>query len=492
MTPHSAVVGTPIAEVQASRRGHSAGDGEGVVSMVERSFDPNRPFNRSGCRCGRHRSGIEHDADTARFFQCTPAPSEEQRYESIVATAVMRAIWPKDVARRAFVKSLGASTALAALSQVFPLKAATEVFAQGATLEKKALKVGFIPITCATPIIMAHPLGFYAKHGLDVEVIKTAGWAVIRDKTLNKEYDAAHMLSPMPLAITVGAGSNPIPYTMPAVENINGQAITLAVKHKDKRDPKQWKGFKFAVPFDYSMHNYLLRYYLAEHGLDPDADVQIRAVPPPEMVANLRADNIDGFLGPDPFNQRAVYDGVGFIHVLSKELWDGHPCCAFAASKEFVTALPNTYAALLKAIIDATAFASKQENRKQIAEAIAPANYLNQPVTVLEQILTGTYADGLGSVKRDPNRIDFDPFPWESFAIWILTQMKRWGQIKGDVDYKAVAQQVYLATDTAKLMQEVGLKAPTATTKTFKIMGKEFDPMKPDEYLKSFTIRRAA
>ncbi|MFL4977481.1 MAG: nitrate ABC transporter substrate-binding protein, partial [Xanthobacteraceae bacterium] len=108
------------------------------------------------------------------------------------------------------------------------------------------------------------------------------------------------------------------------------------------------------------------------------------------------------------------------------------------------------------------------------------------------QILTGTYADGLGSVKRDPNRIDFDPFPWESFAIWILTQMKRWGQIKGDVDYKAVAQQVYLATDTAKLMQEVGLKAPTATSKTFKVMGKEFDPAKPDDYVKSFAIRRAA
>ena len=125
----------------------------------------------------------------------------------------------------------------------------------------------------------------------------------------------------------------PIPYTMPAIENINGQAITLAIKHKDKRDPKSWKGMKFAVPFDYSMHNYLLRYYVAEHGLDPDTDIQIRAVPPPEMVANLRADNIDGFLAPDPVNQRAVYDGVGFIHMLSKEIWDRHPCCAFAASQ---------------------------------------------------------------------------------------------------------------------------------------------------------------
>jgi nitrate/nitrite transport system substrate-binding protein len=240
---------------------------------------------------------------------------------------MMRAMFPNDIARRTVLKSIGASTVLAALSQFFPLKTATEVFAQGSAIEKKDLKVGFIPITCATPIIMAHPMGFYSKHGLNVEVIKTAGWAVIRDKTLNKEYDAAHMLSPMPLAITLGVGSNPIPYTMPAVENINGQAITLSIKHKDKRDPKQWKGMKFAVPFDYSMHNYLLRYYVAEHGIDPDQDIQIRAVPPPEMVANLRADNIDGFLGPDPMNQRAVYDGVGFIHVLSKEIWDRHPCC---------------------------------------------------------------------------------------------------------------------------------------------------------------------
>jgi len=461
------------------------------MSTFDDPFDPARRL-ASGCACGRHASQREHDHEAQRALACTSVAGEEKRYEGVVASAVMRAVFPKDAARRAFLKSVGASAALAVLSQVFPLKTATEVFAQGAgAIEKKDLKVGFIPITCATPIIMAHPMGFYSKHGLNVEVIKTAGWAVIRDKTLNKEYDAAHMLSPMPLAISLGVGSNPIPYTAPAIENINGQAITLSIKHKDRRDPKSWKGFKFAVPFDYSMHNYLLRYYLAEHGLDPDADVQIRAVPPPEMVANLRADNIDGFLGPDPMNQRAVYDGVGFIHMLSKEIWDGHPCCAFAASKEFITAAPNTYAALLKSIIDATAFAAKAENRKAIAEAIAPANYLNQPQIVLEQILTGTFADGLGSVKVDAKRIDFDPFPWESFAIWIMTQMKRWGQIKGDVDYAGVARQVFLATDTTRLMKEVGLTPPASTSKSFVVMGKTFDPTKPDDYVASFAIKKA-
>ena len=461
------------------------------MSTFDNPFDPKHGLNRMGCACGRHVSPIEHERDAAPGLQCTPVESEDKRYQGVVASAVMRAVFPQDAARRAFLKSVGASTALAAISQFFPLATATEVFAQGGTIEKKDLKVGFIPITCATPIIMAKPMGFYEKHGLNVDVIKTAGWAVIRDKTINKEYDAAHMLSPMPIAISLGVGSNAIPYTAPAIENINGQAITLAIRHKDKRDPKDWKGMKFAVPFDFSMHNYLLRYYLAEHGLDPDQDVQIRAVPPPEMVANLRADNIDGFLGPDPMNQRAVFDGVGFIHILSKEIWEGHPCCAFAASKEFVTQTPNTYAALLKAIIDATAFATKSENRKAIAEAIAPANYINQPVTVLEQILTGTFADGLGSVKTVPNRVDFDPFPWESFAIWIMTQMKRWGQLKGDVDYAGVAKQVFLATDTTKLMKEVGLTPPTATSKSFSVMGKAFDPAKPEDYIKSFAIKRA-
>lgn len=458
------------------------------MALFKDALDATRRLVR-GCACGRHDSEAAHNQ--AMRAEAVAAPSEEATYRRVVENALMRAVFPQDEASRLFIKTLGASTAAAAIASVFPIGLATEALAQTGGIEKKDLKVGFIPITCATPIIMASPMGFYAKHGLNVEVIKTAGWAVIRDKTINKEYDAAHMLAPMPLAISMGAGSNPIPYTMPAVENINGQAITLSMKHKDKRDPKSWKGFKFAVPFDYSMHNYLLRYYLAEHGLDPDTDVQIRAVPPPDMVANLRADNIDGFLGPDPFNQRAVFDGVGFIHLLTKELWNGHPCCGFAASQEFVTSQPNTYRALLKTIIDATAFASKQENRKSIAEAIAPANYLNQPVTVLEQILTGTYADGLGQVKRDANRIDFDPFPYDSFAVWMLTQMKRWGQIKGDVDYAGIASKVYLATDTAKLMQEVGLTPPAPGSKTIVMMGKTFDATKPEDYLKSFPIKRS-
>jgi nitrate/nitrite transport system substrate-binding protein len=453
---------------------------------MARAFqNPFRRDARLGCACGRHASPEAHDADVA-------LGDADALAARVAETAVARAVFGTEARRRAFIARVGEATAAAALASFFPMGHVREAMAQPTgAVEKKDLNVGFIPITCATPIIMAHPMGFYAKHGLNVSVVRTAGWAVIRDKALNREYDAAHMLSPMPLAITLGVGSAPVPWTMPAVENINGQAITLANKHRDKRDPKTWRGFRFAVPFDFSIHNYLLRYYVAEAGLDPDRDIQIRAVPPPEMVANLRADNIDGFLGPDPFNQRAVFDGVGFIHLLTKELWDGHPCCAFTISRQMITEAPNTYRALLRAIVEATAYSSNQANRREVAAAIAPANYLNQPVTVVEQVLTGTFADGLGGVKREPNRIDFDPFPWHSMAVWILTQMKRWGQIRGDVNYAQVAEQVFLATDTAAMMREVGLTPPAETYRTHTIMGKTFDPRDPEGYINSFAIRRS-
>ena len=437
-----------------------------------------------------------HDHAATEAGIAGPAAVDRERLvDRLVESTVVRAVFGhRDGARRRFLQAMGGGTAAAALSSVFPLKAAKAAVHQELDdlggLEKRQLKVGFVPITCATPIIMADPLGFYRKQGLDVEVVKTPGWAVARDKAVSLEHDAAHMLTPMPLAIDMGAGSAPMPFYMPAVENINGQAIVLHVDHKDKRDPKQWKGFKFGVPFEYSMHNFLLRYYLAENGVDPDKDVQIRVVPPPEMVANLRAGNLDGYLSPDPFNQRAVWEKVGFIHMLTKDIWEGHPCCAFACSKQFATQNPNTYGALLRAIIDATQYSNNPDNRKEISEAIAPKNYLNQPVPVIQQVLTGYYADGLGEVKDVPDRIDFDPFPWHSMGVWILTQMKRWGYIEGDVDYKGIAEQVYLASETGKIMEELGYTAPDKTYKTHTIMGKTFDSDRAEEYARSFDIGR--
>ena len=456
-------------------------------------YDADRPL-RMACTCGQHASDAEHAAAELRTRSAEPGFVE--RSNAFIEATLVKALFPHDAVRRDFIRAVGRRTAQAAIASVLPAGALTslQAAAQQAAgpLEKKDLKIGFIPITCATPLIMAHPLGFYSKQGLNVEVVKTAGWALIRDKMLNKEYDATHFLSPMPLAISMGLGSTATPMRVATIQNTNGQAITLASKHKDKRDPKLWKGFKFAVPFEYSMHNFLLRYYVAEAGLNPDTDIQIRVVPPPEMVANLRAGNIDGFLGPDPFNQRAVFEEVGFIHVLTKELWDGHPCCAFGTSAAFIQQNPNTFAALYRAVLTAAAMAREARNRERIAKVISPQAYLNQPETVVAQVLTGKFADGLGNVKTVPDRADFDPMPWQSMAVWMLTQMKRWGYIKGDVNYKQIAEQVFLLADAKKHMAEIGGKPPSGAYPRFTIMGKVFDPDKAAAYADSFAIRRSA
>lgn len=470
-------------------------------------FDPynaDRPLMLK-CSCGRDHTVAEHqaevaakDAAAAQAANTLRERSESAEFEAynreFIEATLVKALFPQEPVRRAFLKAVGKRTAMAAIASVLPM-ASLQAMAQEkkGALEKTDLKIGFIPITCATPLIMAHPLGFYKREGLNVEVIKTAGWALIRDKMINKEYDATHFLSPMPLAISLGVGANATPMNVATIQNTNGQAITLHVKHKDKRDPKSWKGFKFAVPFEFSMHNFLLRYYVAEHGLNPDTDIQIRVVPPPEMVANLRAGNIDGFLGPDPFNQRAVFDEVGFIHLLTKDLWNGHPCCAFGTSAEFIKQNPNTFAALYRSVLTAAAMARQAKNRELIAKVIAPSQYLNQPEAVLTQVLTGRFADGLGKIQNVPERADFDPMPWQSMAVWMLTQMQRWGYIKGDVNYQQIAERVFLITDARKHMKELGMefKAGPGYEK-HTIMGKVFDPAKPAEYLKSFAIQKAA
>jgi nitrate/nitrite transport system substrate-binding protein len=186
-----------------------------------------------------------------------------------------------------------------------------------------------------------------------------------------------------------------------------------------------------------------------------------------------------------------VYDEVGFIHILSKEIWDGHPCCAFGVSADFIKQNPNTFIALYRSVLTAAAMAREAKNRELIAKVIAPQNYLNQPEAVLTQVLTGKFADGLGNIRTVPDRADFDPVPWDSMAVWMLTQMKRWGYIKGDVNYKDIAEKVFLLTDAKARMKELGQKVPDGAYKKYTIMGKEFDAAKAEAYTNSFAIKRA-
>jgi nitrate/nitrite transport system substrate-binding protein len=417
--------------------------------------------------------------------------NKEQLYKSIIEDSVIKAILPHEATRRAFLHAVGRSTALAAIASMVPFPALQALAQEKNTdLEKKDLKIGFISISCATPLIMAHPLGFYDEQGLKVQLVKTPGWGAIRDRVIKKEHDASHFLSPMPLAMSMGLGNDPFPTSVATIQNNNGQAITLSLKHKARRSPKQWKGFTFGVPFVFSMHNLLLRYYLAENGLDPDADVKIIAVPPPEMVGKLKDGTVDGLLAPDPYNQRAVYEQVGFIHVLSKEIWDGHPCCAFGAGDAFIAANPNTFSAVFRAIIGASLIASMATDRTEIAKRIYQPQYLDQPLEVVTQALTGTFPDGLGGNHTVPDRVLFNPVPWHSMAVWMLTQMRRWGYVKGDVNYAQIAEKVFRLTDAKKQMEQAGWRPPDGAYRKYTIMGKIFDPTQPGEYLKSFAIQR--
>lgn len=472
-------------------------------------FDPNRNI---WDECG------ETSAEESRpdhFIDIIESPLERENDEFLAKRAkedgpgvgmsralessVMKNVFKTDVNRRKFLKGVGCAAAYGILSQLLPFDSlhAMADDAKG-KIEKKKLKIGFVPITCATPIVAGHALGFYDKYGLDVEIIKTAGWAVSRDKCMNGEYDASHLLAPMPAAMSMGLGSAAQDWRMVTNVNTNGQAIVLANKHKNKRDPKQWKGMKFGVPFEYSMHNLLLRLYVSEHGIDPDKDIQIRVVPPPEMVANLRAENVDGYLAPDPFCQRAVYDGVGFIHMLTKELWDQHPCCCFGVSQKFIDENPNTFMALLTAILDATATAEQPDQRVHFAEAMAPKNYLNQPSAILKQILTGVYPNGLGEIKKVPDRISFMPFPAQSMGMWILSQLRRWDYIKGDVDFAAISDDIFMSAETQKRMEAMAAHnknidwtdIPETKYPVYDIYGKKFDPAKINEYIDSFAITR--
>ncbi|MEM9724859.1 MAG: ABC transporter substrate-binding protein [Pseudomonadota bacterium] len=431
----------------------------------------------------------------SRFNEEEPASRMVRALES----SLMHSVFKTDVNRRKFLKSVGAGTAAGIFSQFIPFEA-LEAMAQDAmkNMEKTKLKIGFVPITCATPIIAGHALGFYNKYGLDVEIIKTAGWAVARDKCMNGEYDASHLLAPMPVAMSMGLGSAAQDWRMVTNVNTNGQAIVMANKHKDKQDPASWKGMKFAVPFEYSMHNLLLRLYVAEHGIDPDRDIQIRVVPPPEMVANLRAENVDGYLAPDPFCQRAVYDGVGFIHRLTKDFWDQHPCCCFGVSQKFIDENPNTFIVLLTTILDATYTAEKPEQRVRFAESMSPRNYLNQPSAILKQILTGVYPDGLGNIKRVPDRISFMPYPTQSMGTWILSQMRRWGYIDSDVDFQSLSDEIFLSAEVEKRMGEMAdansdldwKDIPETKYPVYDIYGKTFDPTDINGYISSFDIKR--
>ena len=393
--------------------------------------------------------------------------------------------------RRQFLRNVAIGAALVTLASCNTKEEPAEGSADSDTgdpsrLEKTDLTVGFIPITCATPIIMSEPLGFYKKHGLNVKVVKMPSWAAVRDSAIAGELDAYHMLAPMPLTMSLGLGSTSFGVKLASIENNNGQGIAVANKHLGKiNGPADFQGLTIGLPYNFSNHNLLLRYYLAAGGLNPDRDVKLEILPPPDAVAKMTSGQLDAFLMPDNLVQRAVFEEIGFIHLLTKDLWSGHPCCAFAASDTWIAEHPSTFRALNKAIIDGAGYANERANRKEIAAAIAPKAYLNQPVEVLEAVLTGQFQDGQGNTLNVPDRILFEPYPWQSFATWITTQLVRWDYLPAEkANYSEIGEQVFLTDLARELALELGLDAPEQLIRAEKLKFDEFAPEQPEEYLK--------
>ncbi|WP_211605484.1 CmpA/NrtA family ABC transporter substrate-binding protein [Jannaschia faecimaris] len=355
--------------------------------------------------------------------------------------------------------------------------------AEPGPLEKTDLNLGFLPITCAAPLIYGSELGEYSKQGLNVTLNKVPGVPVIRDKMINGELDISQQVMPVALTMSAGVGGQAIPTKVLSILNQNGNSLVMAKRHADNNNPANWKGFTFAVPFEHSHQNLQLRAYLAKHGLNPDTDIRYRLVPPTEYVSMLRVGTIDGFFGGEPGGQRAVYEDAGFIHMISREFWDGHPCCSVTATQSWIDAHPNTFMAIYRAIIASSLHVSDPANRGDMAAIMSRPEYLNAPEVVIQQVVGGRYADGLGNIKEDPRRVDYQPFPHYSAAVWMMVQLKRWNYVDQDMDFKALAQEVMLATQAHDIMAEMGGTPPEVGFGTETIGGETFDSSKPEDYL---------
>jgi PAS domain S-box-containing protein len=313
-------------------------------------------------------------------------------------------------------------------------------------IEKPLLDIGFIPIICSAPLLYAHSQGFFARNGLDVRLRPAPGWSGIKELMAHGKVDASHMLAPMPLACALGLDGRQADIRLATIQNINGQALTLAKKHLDIKDVRDMKGFTFGVPYRFSMHYYLLCYFLAANGLNPLEDATIKEVAPPRMPYYLHKDWVDGTFAPEPFNQIPVYQDIGFIYILSKDIWPGHPCCSFATSQDFIDRYPNTYRVMLRCVLEAelALHRADAEQKTIVAKELSAERYLDQQISLpVEQALSGEFPDGRGHNHSVPDRIDFIPHPWPQYGSWTLSQMQRWAQLPGKVDYRDIVDSVF-------------------------------------------------
>lgn len=422
--------------------------------------------------------------------------------------------------RRGFV-GLGGAAATAALLGAVGAAFPSGAFAAGAGPEVKGVKLGFIALTDASPLIIAKELGFFAKYGMpDVEVLKQASWAATRDNLVlgadGGGIDGSHILTPMPYLMTLGTitQGKPVPMSILARLNVNGQAISVekeyltahadlnAAKMKGIIAKRKAAGNKItmAMTFPGGTHDLWLRYWLAAGGIDPDKDLELITIPPPQMVANMKANTMEAFCVGEPWNDQLVAQKVGYTAVSTGQLWMNHPEKSFAMRSDWIAKNPRAAIALTAAVIEAQRWCDNPANLAKLCEIVGGRDWFKVPVTDIQDRLAGNFNMGDGRVfKNAPFKMRFfaqnASFPWKSHELWFLTEEQRWGKLPMTLNKGAVIAKVNRAdiwrkaAAVAKVPGNLIPKGDSRGVEKF-FDGKVFDPGNPAAYLKSLAIKR--
>jgi nitrate/nitrite transport system substrate-binding protein len=406
--------------------------------------------------------------------------------------------------RRQFLRQAGGIAAGAAL---YTQLGHGGVWAAGSDApEKKEVKIGFIPLTDCASVVMASVLGLDQKYGVKIIPTKEASWAGVRDKLVNGELDFAHVLYGLVYGLHLGVSGPKKEMAVLMTLNQNGQAITLSKKLAEKGAvdaasmaklmASDKREYTFAQTFPTGTHAMWLYYWLASAGIDPLKDAKVITVPPPQMVANMRIGNMDGFCVGEPWGHRAIMDNIGITAVTTQDIWQGHPEKVLGTTAEFAQKNPNTARAVMMAILEAGRWIDASlQNKLKMAETIAGKAYVNTSVDAINQRILGRYQNGLGKTWDDPNHMKFFAdgavnYPYLSDGMWFLTQHKRWGLLKSHPDYLAVAKQINRTDLYNQAATQLKVNVPKDTMRSSKLIdGVVWDGKDPAKYADSFKVK---
>ena len=413
-----------------------------------------------------------------------------------------------DSERREFLRRGGLLTGAAIMSLV-PDAIRSAAWAAGSDApEKKEVKIGFIPLTDCSSVVMANVMEFDKKYGIKIVPTKEASWASVRDKLVNGELDAAHVLYGLIYGVQMGIGGPKKDMAVLMNLNHNGQAITLSKKLNEKgvKDgatlktlmDKEKREYTFAQTFPTGTHAMWIYYWLAANGINPFTDAKIITVPPPQMVANMRVGNMDGYCVGEPWGNRAIVDGIGFTAETTQAIWKDHPEKTLGTTDEWVKKYPNTARAITAAILEAGRWIdSSLSNRQKTAQTVADKSYVNTDSDVILARMLGRYENGIGKKWDDPDYMKFYNdgtvnYPYLSDGMWFLTQHRRWGLLKEDPDYLAVAKKVNRIDIYKQAATAAQVPLPKTDFRTSKFIdGVVWDGKDPKKYAGSFKIKVA-